>query len=485
VIEPDAPGEKNNPERLVGTYRESVDMVVAVTSHAKRASAAAVASTEKVAHNSAPNAGRTAPSRGRKPKGRKRIARALLSPAYKLTRPLMRSVVWRLRHHLLAPLEEEVRHQHDDDIAWQARVWQQQLDLRQHQSLLREEFQAGMAATRQLADDQHAIQTELHALQDIRAALADDLSTLRDVQAALATDLRAMQELRDEVQRLHTPLAAIEKYSSITARRVAVNCGPDEVLVRTEVGYVMCSTTDPAVIAFLMEAGEMEPGVRVLISRLLGPGDVFIDVGANLGLHTLGAARAMQGEGRVVAFEPYEPTFNLLSKTLFINGFAGVVEAHCAAVSDHSGSQPLFLGKTSGHHSLFPLDGLPSSTGDAVATPLVTLDTALATGTPPSLIKIDVEGAELDVINGARETLARSPDVGLIVEFGPPHLARTGRSVAEWFTTFRALGLDYQAIEPMTGALERWTNERLARVESVNLFFARPGAPIWEKALAG
>ena len=70
---------------------------------------------------------------------------------------------------------------------------------------------------------------------------------------------------------------------------------------------------------------------------------MFIDVGANIGLHTLAAARAMQGLGRIVAFEPCEPTKRLLEKTVGLNGFSGIVDIHQAAVSSRTGRQQLLL----------------------------------------------------------------------------------------------------------------------------------------------
>ena len=103
-----------------------------------------------------------------------------------------------------------------------------------------------------------------------------------------------------------------------------VGCGPEEVLVRSDVGYVLCPRRDYALRDHLLE-GERERGPHLLMPRLLKPGDVFIDVGANVGFHTLAAARAMQGLGRIVAFEPCEPTKRLLEKTVGLNGFSGIV----------------------------------------------------------------------------------------------------------------------------------------------------------------
>jgi len=190
----------------------------------------------------------------------------------------------------------------------------------------------------------------------------------------------------------------------------------------------------------------------------------------------------MQGLGRVVAFEPFEPTKRLLEKSVWMNGFSSSVEVHQAAVSSHSGHQKLFLGATSGHHSLFPLSLPPGMGKPPVEVKVVTLDEMMAPKTVVTLIKIDVEGAELEVLEGARSLLEQNEGVALIVEFAPSHLRRSGHTIRDWLSCFEGLGMTYRVINKETGALETWPEGRLERVESVNLLFARPGVTVWDKA---
>jgi FkbM family methyltransferase len=160
---------------------------------------------------------------------------------------------------------------------------------------------------------------------------------------------------------------------------------------------------------------------------------------------------------------------SLLRETVWMNGLEPLCELHGAAVSARAGETTLFLGRTSGHHSLFPL---PDETG-AVTVQLVTLDDVIGHTERVDVIKIDAEGAELDVIHGAGKLLASNPSVSLIVEFGPAHLARTGDSIDRWLAQFTALGFDYQVINPRTGELETRTPAELAAEASVNLFMRR------------
>jgi FkbM family methyltransferase len=271
-------------------------------------------------------------------------------------------------------------------------------------------------------------------------------------------------------------LGRIEQYALASARRFAINCGGEQVMVRTEVGFLICSGADQALLAILVESGELEPGTRRVIQRILKPGDVFIDVGANVGLHTLAAARAMEGRGKIIAFEPFGETARLLEASVWLNGFSSMTEIHRAAVSTATGTHSLYLGNTSGHHSLFPLHAETSLTSRTVEVPLMRIDDVVDKSQPVTLIKIDVEGAELEVLETARQTILRNPDIAIVAEFGPSHLLRTGHKSSEWIGAFTSLGLDYRAINEKTGALEIWSIDQLDDVSSINLLFARAGS---------
>jgi FkbM family methyltransferase len=274
-------------------------------------------------------------------------------------------------------------------------------------------------------------------------------------------------------------LERIEQYTIASVKRLAINCGQNEVLVKTEVGFVLCDAADHALLATLVDSGELELGTRRLIQRFLKPGGVFVDVGANVGMHTLAAAKAMDGQGKIIAFEPFEQSKKLLEKSMFINGYSNCVEINQCAVSNRSGIQDLYLGATSGHHSLFPLDGAETLTADTVKVQLVKLDEIIAVNQHVDLIKIDAEGAELDVLEGASALIENNPDIALIVELGLSHLNRTNHSLEAWLASFTKLGFDFRAIHPDSGLLEQVTVEGLERVDSINLFFAKHGSSAW------
>ena len=327
---------------------------------------------------------------------------------------------------------------------------------------------------------------------DIRRELQIVKRHLRAVRQELAASERRQTELIESLswQLLQNVLAIkdfgqmiarTERYSLAAAKRVAVTTAPDEVLVRTADGYVVCSPRDYALLAILLEAGELEPGTRLLIQRLLEPGKTFVDAGANIGLLSLAASHALAGSGHIVGFEPHPETHRLLTQTMLLNGLGSMAEMHQAAVSSKPGTMPLFLGITSGHHSLHPLDDSPVPLTEPIDVPVVRIDDVIS-GRPVDLLKIDVEGAELDAIAGAESTIRNNPDIAIIVEFGISHLRRTGITTATWLTAFEDFGLQYEAIDPTNGRLLDWSPEHLETVESINLLFARPESPTWDRA---
>jgi FkbM family methyltransferase len=322
----------------------------------------------------------------------------------------------------------------------------------------------------------------------VKPVLARTVSPLRRyLIAPMQEETQALRtKLQEEMQALRTKLqheirTQVAELTARLDRRVMVACGPDEVLVRSDVGYVLCSPRDYALVTGLLE-GELERGTRRLIQKLLGPGDVFMDVGANIGVHTLAAARAMQGVGRIVAFEPCESTKRLLEKTVGLNGFSGIVEIHPAAGSSRSGCQQSLLEATSDHHGLSSVSRPADMRGAQVDVHCVTLDEFTASNPVVTLIRIDAHGAELDVLGGSESLIRQNENLALMVKFGPAHVRRAGHTTRDWLSRFEALGLAYRVIDHETGVPESWPEQTLDRVESVDLLFARPGVEVWRKA---
>jgi FkbM family methyltransferase len=451
-------------------YRDNADIAVAFASGKRRnaiAAAAAAISEEVSTPVQSPiarGAGAEAeaeaaviPAQGTIKQFLRRIARGI----YRVVRPLAKPVAYRARGFLMTGQLQQMERLHTETLQKLA-ITEQALraEIKEARAMITEEGQ--------------------NTRNTLTTALIAEMKYTREVLNEL--DTASQSRVQAEVERYQAQLARIETYAASAARRGAVQCGDSEILVRTAVGYVLCPAQDHALLAQLLDVGDLEAGTRMLIQRVLRPGSSYIDVGANIGMHAVAAARAMQGKGSIVCFEPYEPTACLLGKSLFLNGYKGIVQIHQAAVASRSGSQPLYLGNTSGHHSLFPLTDDIASEAPPVQARVVSLDEVLPPDAHVDLIKIDVEGAELEVLAGASRLLNENPDAGLIVECGVAHLRRAGIQLEEWLGQFQSAGLAWKAIDPDDGHLEAWARERLLESSSVNLFMARANAPVWRLA---
>jgi len=91
-----------------------------------------------------------------------------------------------------------------------------------------------------------------------------------------------------------------------------------------------------------------DPGLQ-LLTKFLGPGKTMIDVGANIGIFTVVAARRVGEQGTVVAFEPTESTFEMLERNLALNQFRNVKPMRMA-LSDQAGKMRLYLSGDSGRN---------------------------------------------------------------------------------------------------------------------------------------
>jgi FkbM family methyltransferase len=157
--------------------------------------------------------------------------------------------------------------------------------------------------------------------------------------------------------------------------------------------------------------GALEPSVQEALRRSVLPGCVVVDVGASFGFFTLLAARLVGPTGHVHAFEPCAEDAAALRRNLALNDLGERVTVHDAAVSDRAGSAPFVVVRERGWSHLAQRGRHP----EAVATREVaveTLDGLLDALTRVDLVKIDVEGSEAHVLDGARELLrVRAPVV--------------------------------------------------------------------------
>jgi len=148
--------------------------------------------------------------------------------------------------------------------------------------------------------------------------------------------------------------------------------------------------------------GEFSKGEFDLFKQIIHPDMTVLDIGANIGAHTVGLSKLLRGSGRVIAFEPQRTIYHVLCGNLALNDCRNV-EAHLAALGRAPGTivVPIVDYDADGNFGGLALGS--EQRGEAV--PLQTIDGLNLTNC--NFIKIDVEGMELEVLSGACSTLRR------------------------------------------------------------------------------
>jgi FkbM family methyltransferase len=199
---------------------------------------------------------------------------------------------------------------------------------------------------------------------------------------------------------------------------------------------------------YLFAFGAFEEHFAELFGCLVRPGDRCVDVGANIGVHTVRLAKLAGPQGEVVAIEPDAELAQRARRNITINDLANTRVVVAAATESACDSLRLYR-PSAGDTNKARASLLEHSylTGEAATVPGVTLD-GICDG-PVRLIKIDVEGYEMPVVAGAAATIARDHPA-VIFEYAPELLSSRSQSPFGWFA-----GHDYELYRI------RWARNRL------------------------
>lgn len=153
--------------------------------------------------------------------------------------------------------------------------------------------------------------------------------------------------------------------------------------------------------------GTSEPEEQALLAQTLAPGDVYYDIGANVGFFAVLGANLVGPTGRVYAFEPFPQSVAAVRRNAALNDFEQI-EVIEAAVSDRGGRGSFVLNGTAVEFRLESSAIAKSDdAGERINVEVVAVDELIAAGRlrPPRFVMIDVEGSEIDVLRGMANTL--------------------------------------------------------------------------------
>lgn len=260
---------------------------------------------------------------------------------------------------------------------------------------------------------------------------------------------------------------------------------PITTTTRTRYGARIPVTTSDLIQRYLYLFGTWEPNLTAWIHSRLRPGDTFIDVGANLGHFSLLAAPLVGPSGRVVAIEASPRFARSLTQAATANGHANI-RVIGSAVAAAAGELCFYIKdehNLGGTTSIRPRTAPPPSfSAPCASLPELLSDTELETA---RIIKIDVEGAEADAIDGLAPRLGTlRPDVEIAVEVSPRRLARQGRTPDDITTVMGAAGFNcyridnsYAARSYTTGTVTPPRRLRQPVLEMSDLIFSRRDDP--------
>lgn len=178
--------------------------------------------------------------------------------------------------------------------------------------------------------------------------------------------------------------------------------------------------------------GKYEPFTIDLFESLVQPGMTVVDVGANIGMYSILAAKRVGDAGAVYAFEPDSQNQRDLLSNARRNSLRNVILVPRAA-SDKVGSLPFYVRRPAGHSSLHPTRGQVLAEHVVACVPV----DQVVDEQPVDVVKIDAEGHEVSVLDGMTNVLRANPTVALIIEFAPDLLHAAGRSGGELLNRLR------------------------------------------------
>ena len=174
---------------------------------------------------------------------------------------------------------------------------------------------------------------------------------------------------------------------------------------------------------------------RKLLRTTLSPGDVAVDIGANIGVYTQLLSRWVGATGLVHSFEPSPENFERLQAA---TRKLGNVRLSQSAVGESSRRTTLYVSdKLNVDHRAYLPEG---ESRPRVPIEMIALDDYFKPGERVDLIKMDIQGYELEALRGANRVLADNPDIKLLFEFWPYGLKQAGGSSVELIAVLKQNG---------------------------------------------
>jgi FkbM family methyltransferase len=267
----------------------------------------------------------------------------------------------------------------------------------------------------------------------------------------LSTMKQEVEELRHDLHLANDKLRNIERSTGEWLPHNAY-LGDHTSLVLTRWGGMLLIDSRESVLGpALLLYGLWEPEITAWFENNVKPGQTVVDVGANVGYYSLLASRLVGPDGRVVGIEAHPRMAELLHRNAIINGRHNVsthhlaawfraehltfhLRRHFAANSSAGSMQSRDLADLDDAEEVIEVDALP-------------LDDVLKEVGPIDLVKVDVEGAELQVFSGLSKTIGSNPQMRILFEWSPGQQAMLENKPTALIDLLRGHGYTFRHIE--------------------------------------
>jgi FkbM family methyltransferase len=254
----------------------------------------------------------------------------------------------------------------------------------------------------------------------------------------------------------------------------------DRVLTYTHLNQrIYVPSTDIDLAPHIFSGGVWEPHVLQTIARQVPQKSCALDVGANIGYHSLALARAVTHLGTVHAFEANPRLIPLLKSTFFVNGLNDLIRIHHLAVSDKPGvlelaQEPDHFGSGNivppGYEKIEAYNNSYSIRHQVIAKPL---DSFLPDfGGSVQTIRMDIEGFEPQALYGAARLLEASPDIRIIAEWSV-HMMAARTDLGAFVKWLEGQGFRFWLIEPNTANLVPLAGHETLGLPHSDVFISR------------
>ncbi|MBS0237766.1 MAG: FkbM family methyltransferase [Proteobacteria bacterium] len=294
----------------------------------------------------------------------------------------------------------------------------------------------------------------------------------------------ASDDLKDAIASMGERLAKIEMLLDRQRKSIemllklsepfGVYLGGDVVLTQMMNGLRLMVPASDSVMAPKMIGNRVwEPRITAQLQKLIKPNLCFIDVGANIGYFSVNAALLLAGSNaRVYAFEPNPTIYELLSKNIQINWSLAPISLRQIALGADLGQLELRIPGTRASNAtlLGPRSIKEGTDYTSIWVDVTTIDKLGIDPKSIGTIKIDVEGAEAMVVQGAKTTLRDGPQINLIMEWDTKAQADDVGATSWLIEYFASLGFRAYILE---SGLQETPLRSLGSRDYCNLFLTR------------